>query len=864
MRDLAWLRRLIGSLRTRAFEDDMSAELETHLALEVDALLARGWCVAEARIEARRRFGSTADIKDRCRESWGLRAIDGVRQDLRHAGRLLRQNPGYTAAIALTVGVGVGMTTAIFSAVHAVLLQKLPYANGESLVEIHQRSGDSTIDLGVSLPELDDYRRQLSSLDALVEYHQMWFNLIEGGTASRVMTGVVSAGFFDVLGVRPLLGRSFVPADESTGAAPVLIVSHAYWKRALGADPAVIGRAVELNDRVHRIIGVLPPVPPFPEDREPNDVYMPVSACPFHARAAAVNDRNMRIVSAIGRIKPGRTLADLRRELAEVSGTFAARHPESYPGGLEIIAATARDQLTAHARPTLTALMVASLCVLCLVCANVANLILSRLVPRERELRLRRALGASPARLARQLFIEVVVLAAAGGLLGLALAAASRAALTAYAARLSPRAIEISTDRDVVLFAVCATALTSLAFGLLPAWRVARARVASPRRAPGLLILPQIAISFVLLAASLQMTRNLIVLVTSEPGFRSDHVLTARLDLDWVKYASDDARRDFYERLLAIIDGLPGARAAMSLTFPLNDGGSWRATLITGDHDAENASPVDLRLASPGYFDAVGMTVLRGRGFTASDSKTLPAVALVNRTMSLRRFGGDPIGRRMSLDEGRSWVTIVGVVNDVRQYGLDTAAVEELYLPFDRFAPLSATLVVRTRDDPAAVRQRVEDTEHMIDPRQPMSRIRTLDEVRDSSLAPARMTTTLMNWLAALALFISATGVAGVVWFSVNQRTQEIGVRLTLGASPVRIALDVVRSGLGPVVLGIVCGLPAALAFIRSSPGGMFVPISQSTVLAALAAVVTIAVLACIPPARCAASTSPIDALRAE
>src|SRR5262245_37560739 len=332
MPDISWLRRLIGSLRTRAFEREMSAELAAHLEFEIDALVAHGWRPADARVEARRRFGSVAEVKDQCRDSWGVRAIDSLKQDLRHGVRVLLKTPGSAVLILLTLGIGIGLTTAIFSAVHAVLLQRLPYVNGEALVEIRQhRPGAGTRGLGVSLPELDDYRRQMSSLDALVEYHQMWFNLIEGAHASRVMTGVVSAAFFDVIGVKPILGRAFVPADESPDAMPVLVVSHSYWQRALGADPNVVGRTVEMNDKVHHIVGVLPAVPQFPEDTEQNDVYMPVTACPFHKKAAALGDRQMRIVSAIGRIRNEHSLSDVRHELSGVSRSLAAAFPAAYP-----------------------------------------------------------------------------------------------------------------------------------------------------------------------------------------------------------------------------------------------------------------------------------------------------------------------------------------------------------------------------------------------------------------------------------------------------------------------------------------------------------------------------------------------------
>jgi predicted permease len=869
MPDLSWLRRLRGSFRTRAFERQMSAELAAHLEFEADALIAAGWSAADARLEAVRRFGSVAETQDRCRDSWGIQTIDAIAQDLRDGLRAFARSPGSAALIVLTLGVGIGLTTTIFSAVHAVLLQRLPYANGEALIEIRQqKTGDPAGNIGLSLPELEDYRQQATSLDAIVEYHQMWFNLIEGSKATRVMTGVVSAGFFDVVGVRPFLGRTFVPDDERPDAVPVLVVSHSYWQRALGADPHVVGRAVEMNDRVHRIVGVLPAVPQFPEDSELNDVYMPVSACPFHARAVAANDRRMRIVSAIGRIKPGQTPDDVQRELSALAGSLSTAFPDAYPAGLVARAERIREQLTARARPTLTALMAASLCVLLLVCANVGHLMLSRLVPRQLELRLRGALGATPLRLVRQLMIEAGALAAAGGAMGVALAALARSALTSYALRLTPRASEIAIDRTVLLFAAGVTILATLAFGLVPAWRVARTPASLEKRpAPWFLIVPQVAISLLLLAVSLQMTRHLIAVITTDPGFNPDHVLTAQVDLDWTRYSTDDARRTFYRSLLERIDRTPDiGQAGLSLTFPLNDGGARRAPItIEGDAPDTEMPPVDVRLASPGYFGAVGMTVLEGQSFSAADQKPASAVALVNRSLALRRFHGDAVGRRLSIDDGRSWLTIVGTVNDVRQYGLEAPAVDELYLPFDRYAPLSATLLVRTSKDSESTLRQVEDIVRSLDPRQPLGRVRTLTDVRDSSVAAARLTTTLVLWLAAVAVFISAAGVAGAVWFSVNQRAGEIGIRLALGESRRRIALRVAASGLGPVLVGLTCGAPLVLAADRfKAAGSVIESVGQGTMAVAVVVIVAAAAVACLAPARRAMDLNPITALRAE
>jgi predicted permease len=859
------LRRLVGTLRTSSFERQMAAELQLHLDLETDALIARGMDPTAARDEARRRFGSVAEVGDACRDSWGIGALDAFAQDVRYAVRVLAKHPGFTAVVVLTLSLGIGANTAIFSVVHAVLLRSLPYASGDRLVELRQRQGN--IDLAFSSRELDDYRSQSRSFDRIVEYHQMSFTLIDHDSPSRVVTGVVSAEFFDVIGVQPLLGRGFRADDDRKDAPAVLVLSYGYWQRMLGGDPTVVGRTFQMNDRMHTVVGVLPDVPAFPDH---NDVYMPVSACPFRSSRDTETDRRMRMSSAIARLAPGMTLGNARSELALIARGLAATYPDAYDAtsGFTATAYSIREQLTERARPTLLVLLTTAACVLLLVCANLANLMLARLAGRSRELSLRRALGAGRGRIIRQLVTESAILTATGAVGGVILAMLTRDLLVAFTARFTPRASEIRIDGTVLLFALAISIATGLLFGAAPAL-LTRSRAPHQRGGARLaLIGAQVAISFVLLIAAGLTIRSFVKLRGVDPGFAADHVLTARVDLDWVKYDTADARRGYFRPLLEKLRAEPGVQsAALSLTFPLNESAPFNGRFVVEGSPGDGQRPqADFRLASPDYFRTIGMTVLRGRAFTAADRQGTRPVAIVNLSMA-RQFGAvDPIGRRVSFDGGQTWVTIVGLVNDVRQYGLASAPSDELYLPFDQRGPLSATLLVRTAGDPVSVLRAVQRIGREVDPLQPISRAQTLEQVRAGSLASPRLTALLLTMFAAIALAVTAAGIGGVVSFAVSQRVTEIGVRVALGAGRASVVAMIVRQGLAPVAAGLAAGLAAALVATPAVARLLYAvePTDPPTYAVVVITVGAVAALACLVPAGRAAAVDPMRALRAE
>jgi putative ABC transport system permease protein len=875
-----WFR--LRSLGQRGrLEGELDAELAHHLELEAQKNVRGGMSPEAARRAARISLGGVEQVKEEARDAWGASALEGLRQDVRYGLRGIRKNPAFAAVVVLTLGLGIGANTAIFSVVNGVLLRPLPYGDPARLVVVRQSlQRPATPSLGFSEKELLDYRSASRTLEGLVEYHTMSFTLLGGREAERVQTGVVSHGFFDFLGVEPLLGRAFRPEDDQPGAEAVLVLSHDYWKRRHGGDPAVVGRVFRMNNRPHTVIGVLPNVPQFPNE---NDVYMPSSACPFRSAATTRENRGARMLSVYGRLKPGASLEQARADVATVARRLEADHAGFYPAGSGFTATTVTlgDELTLRARPTLLVLLGAVACVLLIACANVANLMLARMLRRGRELAMRAALGAGRVRLVRQLLVESTLLALLGGALGLALASAGLDLLVRFTARFTTRASEVGIDGWVLGFTLFASVLTGLLFGALPAL-TARPELAEvmkeentragggggPRRARALLVVSQVAFSFMLLIAAGLMLRSFVKLQQVDAGFRPENVLTARLSLNWSKYDEDEKVRRFGQQLIRNLEADPDVRsAALSFSVPLAQAQPFnRRFAIEGRPVEERARPtLDFRVVSPRYFETIGQRLVRGRSFEERDDERAAPVALVNQAFARHYWGdGDPIGSRVSFggDEER-WVTIVGVVGDVRYYGLDREPTLELYEPFAQNPGWGAVLV-RTRAEPRAALALMSRAVHAIDPEQPVDRIRTLAEVRAESVASPRLTAILLGIFALVALVITAAGIGGVLALSVSQRTTEIGVRMAMGAERGAVMRMVLEQGLGLVLAGLALGLVGALALSRLVERLLFgVPSTDPLTYAVVAAMLlAAAVAACLLPARRAASVDPLVALR--
>src|SRR5580692_1846653 len=511
------------------------------------------------------------------REHWQI-----LTSDCSYAFRMMGKNPGFTAVAILTLALGIGANTAIFSVVHSVLLRPLPYSQGQQLIFIRQEDKKLGIpDLSFSVKEIEDYRAQNRTLSGLVEYHAMSFTLFGHGDPERVRTGVVSANYFELCGIQPQLGRTFLPNDDTLGAPPVLLLSYEYWKNNFGSDPEIVGKTFEMNDKVHTVVGVLPPVPQYPNE---NDVYMSTSACPFRSSKMHLEDRDMRMMKIFGRLKPGVTVAQASADAATIAAGLKVAYPKSYPenAGFTSAATPLQQELTKDARPTLLLLLGAAAFVLLIACANVANLTLARMARREREIAVRSALGAGRSRILRQLLTESFLLAVVGGVLGLLLAYGSLELLTDFVGRLTPRAREIHIDSQVLFFTLAAALGTSVVFGTLSAL-FSRANLTSSlkegsagtgsghpqHRVRSALIVCQIAFSFMLLIGAGLLLRSLFKMQQVDAGIVPQRVLAMRIGFNFSKYTSSAQTVVVLKKLLDRVAGEPGVlSAAVSDRYP--------------------------------------------------------------------------------------------------------------------------------------------------------------------------------------------------------------------------------------------------------------------------------------------------------
>ena len=808
--------------------------------------------------------------------------FDHLRQDIVYGVRGLIRNPGFTAVVVITLALGIGANTAIFSVVHGVLMRPMPYHTPERLVILHQAApkiGERSF--GFSVPDFTDFRAKTRAFSAMSEYHSMWFILLGRPDPERVQTAVVSDNFFDLLGVKPLLGRTFEPGEDKQGAPPVLVLSYKYWQKSFGGDPNVVGQVFQMNDKPHTVVGVLPPLPAFPNL---DQVFMPAAACPFRGAEHVLMNRNGRIISHVfARMKDGVTWAQALGDARRVGSELADTYPQNYPtsDGYTVRMESITEAFTGRSRTPLFVLLATSGFVLLIACANVANLSLSRLVLRDHELAMRVALGAGRGRILQQLITENLLLAALGGIAGLALAAWGVAGLTKYAAAFLPRADEIAISGPILLFTSVISLLTGLLFGSWP--RLPRSDALfgtlkdGTRSAGGhgrglrsLLIIGQVAISVPLLVGAALSARSLLQLQQVDPGIETNRVLVANLSLNFTRYNNFEKRLDFWDRSVDEIARVPGVESvAVSGTVPL-DGLANHPTPFAIEHrDVQANTPSSaafVLIDSEDYFKTVGQPVLRGRVFNRSDTQQAPPVAIVNQSLASRFWPNeDPVGRRITFDNGLNWSTVIGVVANARQQ-IDSQPVDEIHLPLRGGNAVAAgALLIRAHADPDSLGRGLREALRRVDAQQPITNIETLQQVRTRSLAPPRLIASLLGLFALLALVITAAGIGGVLAFSVNQRTQEIGIRMALGANRGAVLKMVLRQGLTLVLLGLAGGTVGALFLVRLMKEVLYgiSPTDPLTFIAVTLLLLSVAVIACAIPARRATTVNPIAALRA-
>jgi putative ABC transport system permease protein len=892
-------KRLNALFRADQLDRGLNAEMRFHIEMETEKNIKLGLSPDEARTRALRSFGPMEKHKEETRDARGVSWLETLAADLRYGARALVKRPGYATLAVLTLGLGIGANTAIFSVINGVLLKPLPYEHGDRLVVLQQSrplSGQPTV--GVAIAEYYDYRQRATDVfDGLVEYHQMSFDLINRGEPDRVDTGVVSANFFDLLGIKPIVGRGFVASDDVEGAEAVLMLSHTYWRTKFGGDPNIVGQVFEMNDRPHRVIGVLPNVPHYPQE---NDVYMPVLACPFRAngeRQMAQNRRAFAGLNVFGRLKPGVEAEQAASAVGAICHTFTQDNKPIYrpeTSGFRATTVPVRDALTSGARELLLILLGITGLVLLIACANVANLTLARMLGRDRELAMRAALGAGRGRLVRQLLTESTLLGVCGGLVGIGFAWVTIDMLTTFVGRFTSRTGEVTLDPMVLAFTLGVSVLTGLLFGTLPAVG-SRVDLVSAlkqggnqagdaggrRRMQGALIVAQVAVSVMLLVGAGLLLASFYRLQRVETGYRSDGVLSAQIYGNFSRYPNAVELRKLYLPVLERLQAAPGvSTAAITNAVPLGGGAPGTTRFdIEGrvSDDPERRPTADVRVASPQYFATIGVPLRSGRTFNELDNEEAMRVVVINQAMTRYWDGADPIGGRIALPPPPAprgapapepqWFTVVGVVGDVRQFGLAQETVAQVYVPM-RQSPFTfqGQVLVRTAGDPAAFGATLRESVRAVDPNQPVEEVQTLEDLRAEALAAPRLTATLLGVFAALALLVTLAGIGGVIATSVTQRTKEFGLRMALGARRESVLVMVLRQGLTLVAIGLAIGMAGAVAGGRVLSSYLYQTAPRDPMIFAAVAVVFLlaGVLACVIPARRATTVDPLIALRAE
>lgn len=799
--------------------------------------------------------------------------------DLRFALRLVGRRPGFTALVVLILGVGIGATTAIFSAVYPILFAPLPYPHGERLVTIQERGRDG-LPAGIGFATVKDLGDMSQSFDGLAAIVG-WAPALTGRATPEQLTGErVSFTYFKTLGISPALGRDFAPEEDRQGAARVAILSHALWRGRFGGDSGLIGNTILLGGTAFTVVGVMPAG--FENVMMPTaQIWTPLrydASLPYACRTC-------HHIKVIGRLKPGVTLAAARSELNAISARLVAQYPTEY-GAVGMLAPTLQDQVIGTVRPALLAVLGAVALVLLIACANVTNLLLARAALREGEFSVRAALGAGRGRVIRQLLAESLVLTGAGGILGVAIAAFGVQALIAIAPAGLPRIEAISVNGPVLLFTLVVVTIIGVVFGVVPAWHATRQdlhqglkqsgrrSIATHRVMRSSLVVSEVALALVLLVGSGLLVRTMIRLFAVSPGFDATHLLTMQVQTTGPAFNDDSYTFAYFDRVLAAVRAVPGVEsAALTSQLPLSgDYDSYGIHVETKPRANPEEDPSEFRYAvSAGYFEAMRIPLRRGRFLTASDRADQPPVVVINESFARKIWPNeDPIGQRVRMGAADTgpWRTIVGIVGDVKQLSLSGAQADGIYVPEVQwpYADGAMSLVLRTRGDPVAMAPAVRSSVWSVDKDQPIIRVATMEALSSQSEAQRRFTLLLFAAFAVVALLLAAAGVYGVLSGTVTDRLAEIGVRSALGASRGDILAMIVRQGLGLSGLGIALGLVGAFALSRLMGTLLFgVPPTDFLTYAVVTTLLLLVALgASWAPAWRAARVNPITVLRAE
>jgi putative ABC transport system permease protein len=858
----------------------MEEELRAHLEHEVDKYVRTGMSREEAQRRAKLKFGGMEQVKEECRDSWGVRLISELDQDVRYGLRQLRRNPGFTAVAVITLALGIGANTAVFSVVRAVLLSRLPYSDGDRLVcitDVFPGALPSSLDNLVADPDYLHWRAQNLVFQNVAAYGQRdGLNLGGKGELERVDATAVSWDFFPMLGVRPALGRSFLTEEDRPGGPPVVMLSHSLWQRHFRSDPKLVGTMITLNEKGYTVIGIMPEDFHFPADWGP-ELFVPLDLDPN----LSWDSPSFGGVYVIARLKPGVKLNRAMSDLVTINqrSDKALRPPFSpqMHGKSQVGIVTLHEHLLGDVRPLLLILLGAVGFVLLLACVNVANLQLARAATREKEFGVRTAIGAGRWRLARQLLVESFTLAALGGAAGLILGAGGMAIFKHLRPPNIPDLNTAGFDPWVFAFIAAITAFAGIASGLAPLFVASRLDLdvtlkesrpstttrGTAQRLRALLMVSEVALALVLLTGAGLLVRSFVRLTSVDPGFDPQHLLSVRVMLPLGKYPEPAQWPPFFQSTLERVGGLPRVEsAAAAEPPPLTSAYLQAGVEVEGRPGWQYIGEC---IISPSYFHTLRMPLISGRDFTANDAGSPARVAIVSDIFARRFFGNkDPVGRRIRLggDQG-NWCSIVGVVRSTRHLPLTTKPSAEV---FTCGAFWSMTLIVRATSGPASLPGAVRSKVHEVDPNQPVYDVATMEERLSNAVAPQRFNALVMVIFAGMAVILAAVGVYGVMAYSVARRTHEIGIRMALGAERQDIMRLVLRRGAALVVVGITLGLAVALAltrFLASLLYGVTVrdPVTFVAVSLMLAAV---AHMASYIPARRATQIDPMVSLRHE
>jgi predicted permease len=873
--------------RKTRVERDLSDELRFHLDKLIEDKIASGMAPDEARYAALRELGGLEQIKEECRDMRRANLVESFLQDVRHGLRQLRQNPGFTAVAVLTLALGIGANTAIFSVVYAVLLKPLPFQSPGQLVRVFEANDRAGIPAeGCSYAEFQEWQRQNHVFSGMAGVTAHELTLTGRGEPMAVRVGDVTADFFSVLGVPPFAGRAFLPTDDAQGATPVVVISEGLWRDRFGADPGLIGSTIHLDKRAFTVIGVMPGSFRFSffEEGPSRQLWIPIVQDPLFG--PWTRRPSQEVFSVLARLRPGVSAKQALAEMAPLANRLTEQyHPPEK--GRTIRFASLREAVTGDASAPLLVLLAAVALVLLIACANVANLLLARATSRAKEFALRAALGAGRARILRQLLTESALLGLVGAALGIGLAYWGVRGLSGLLPPSFPRADSIRVDGPVLAFGLALSLATSLLFGLAPALFATDPRLhttlqqssgragegAGRQRARSVLVIAEIALAMVLLVGAGLLIRSFAALMSADPGFETQNILKAEVSLPQFQYSTPQQWVAFSDELLAGVQTDPDLReAAMAVPLPLAD------QCVTFPFSIANGPPLppgrintaDYVSVSPEYFHVMGIPLLRGRYFSRQDAMSSPRVAIISEELARIYFPHqDPLGQQLVFGfppNSNVKREIVGVVGDVRDEALNRTPGPMMYVPFAQAPFWGVGLVVRTSSSASAAARAIRLKIHEVDRDLPVADVGWMREAVDASLGQARLRTWLLGLFGAMALALAAVGIFGVVSYSVSRRTHEFGVRLALGASESQILRLVLKEALHFALAGIVVGIGAALGLTRLISSLLFGvgPTDPATFVVWPLVLTGAVLLAAYLPARRATRVDPMVALRYE